>query len=87
MTSELKAQAQNMSKDKTQPFMQCDGLAEFYVRDFKDFENAFKDPFYLKEVQPDELELIDPESSALTVGYEHVVLEDSKKVESHARNY
>jgi len=67
--------------------LEYDGIADFYVRKFEDFEEAFKDPEYLEKIYPDELKLVDFDTLILTVGYDYVVVEDSKKVETHARSF
>lgn len=61
-----------------------DGLADFYVRDVKDFENAFKDREYIETILPEEQKFIDPDSLNLTVGFDYVIVDAQKPVEGHA---
>jgi hypothetical protein len=60
-------------------------MADFYVKKYEDFEAAFLDPYYKEVMQADELKLIDMESVAVTIGYEYIVVDQGKKVESHTR--
>jgi hypothetical protein len=64
-----------------------DGQAEFLVKDFQDFLDAFEDPFYLETVRPDEAAFIDLASAVVAVGQEYVVIDDSKAVHTHHRDF
>jgi len=64
-----------------------DGMGDFWVRKYEDFEAAFLDPYYQETIRPDELKLIDMDSIAVTIGAEYVVIEDGKKVEEHLRQF
>ncbi|KAF2462820.1 NAD(P)-binding protein [Lindgomyces ingoldianus] len=52
-----------------------DGMGDFWVKKYEDFEAAFLDPYYLEVIQPDEKNLIDMESIQVTIGVERVVIE------------
>lgn len=67
--------------------MAYDGMGDFYVRKYEDFENAFLDPEYMEKIRPDELRLIDMDSIGVTVGVEYVVIDDGRVVEKHERNF
>ncbi|KAF2743270.1 hypothetical protein M011DRAFT_471436 [Sporormia fimetaria CBS 119925] len=62
-----------------------DGMADFWVRKYEDFEAAFLDPYYQQVTQPDERGLFDMDTLAVTIGVEYIVLEDGEKVEKHSR--
>lgn len=36
-----------------------DGGVDWYVRSYEDYEAAFKDPYYLKVIEPDEWNFVD----------------------------
>lgn len=74
-----------MSEAVGRPTLQYDGMGDFYVRKYEDFEAAFLDPEYQEKIRPDELKLIDVENIAVTVGVERVVLDEGKEVPTHAR--
>lgn len=57
-----------------------DGIGDFYVRKYEDFENAFADPEYKERIQPDEVKFVDPESLSFSVGVEVVGIEEGKGV-------
>jgi hypothetical protein len=58
-----------------------DGIADFWYRSFEDFENAYKDEYYLNVVKRDEEYLFDMESLAITAGLEQPIIEDGEVVE------
>jgi hypothetical protein len=74
-----------MSDAVGRPTLQYDGMGDFWVRKYEDFEAAFLDPEYRAKIRPDELNLIDMDSITVTVGVELVVLDDGKVVEKHER--
>lgn len=76
-----------MSESTGRPMMAYDGMGDFYVRKYEDFENAFLDPEYMEKIRPDELRLIDMDSIGVTVGVEYVVIDDGRVVEKHERNF
>lgn len=76
-----------MSEAVNRPLLQYDGLADFYVRKYEDFEAAFLDPEYEAKIRPDELKLIDMDSIAVTVGVEYVAIDDGKVVNDHCRSF
>jgi hypothetical protein len=55
-----------------------DGMADFYVKKYEDFEAAFLDPYYQDVIQPDETKLFDMDTISVTIGYEHIVIEEGK---------
>ncbi|KAH8634323.1 hypothetical protein IG631_09723 [Alternaria alternata] len=67
------------------PTLSYDGMADFWVRNYEDFEKAYEDPFYLEVVKKDEEYLFDLESLRVTAGVEYSVIEDGKVVQEHAR--
>lgn len=64
-----------------------DGVADFWVKDYQDFENAFLDPEYQAKIRPDELRLIDMDRIAVTIGVEYVVIDGAKRVEKHEGDF
>lgn len=62
-----------------------DGISDAYVKDFKTFEDAFKDPEYMEKIRPDELAFIDVENLQMTIGQDWGVVENGKKVTEHQR--
>jgi hypothetical protein len=64
-----------------------DGMADFWVRKFEDFEKAYEDLFYLEIVKKDEEYLFDIKSLRVTAGVEICVIEDGKVVQEHARRF
>ena len=62
------------------PTLSYDGQADFWVRNYEDFEKAYEDPFYLEVVKKDEEYLFDLESLRVTAGVEYCVIEDGKVV-------
>lgn len=64
-----------------------DGIGDFWVRKYENFEAAFLDPYYQKAIQPDEKNLIDMNTIAVTMGVEYIVLEDGKIIDTHSRNF
>lgn len=69
------------------PTLSYDGMADFWVRKYEDFERAYKDPFYLEVVKKDEEFLFDTESLRVTAGVDICVIEDEKVVQEHARTF
>ena len=67
--------------------LSVDGLSDAYVKDFKTFEDAFKDPEYLEKIRPDELAFIDVENLQMTIGYDYNVVEGGNKVTQHERTF
>ncbi|CAI9633367.1 hypothetical protein GT037_008905 [Alternaria burnsii] len=67
------------------PTLSYDGMADFWVRNFEDFQKAYEDPFYLDVVKKDEEYLFDLESLRVTAGVEYYVIEDGKVMQEHAR--
>jgi hypothetical protein len=86
-TSEHKVLAKKMSEAVGRPLLEYDGMGDFWVRKYEDFESAFLDEEYQEKIRPDELKLIDMDSIAVTVGVEYVAIDDGKVVESHQRNF
>jgi hypothetical protein len=66
------------------PTLSYDGMADFWVRNYEDFEKAYGDPFYLEVVKKDEEYIFDLESLRVTAGVEYCVIEDGKVVQQHA---
>jgi hypothetical protein len=60
-------------------------MADFWVHKYEDFEAAFMSQEYKEKVQPDELNFVDVNSIAITVGVEGVFVDDGKFVEKHER--
>lgn len=86
-TSAYKALGQKMFDATGRSPLAYDGMGDFWVRKYEDFEAAFLDPYYQEVIQPDEKELIDMESIAVTIGVEYVVIEEGEIVERHARKF
>lgn len=86
-TSEHKNLAKKMSDAVGRPMLGYDGMGDFWVRKYEDFEAAFLDPEYQEKIRPDELNLIDMDTIAVTVGVEFVAIDDGKVVESHQREF
>jgi len=86
-TSEFKSLGAKMSAANNRPMMDYDGMGDFYVRSYEDFEKAFEDPEYMEKIRPDELKLIDMDSIGVTIGAEYVMIDDSKLVEVHERDF
>jgi len=82
-TSEHKALAKKMSDAVGRPLLEHDGMGDFWVHKYEDFEAAFLDAEYQETIRPDELKLIDMDSIAVTVGVEYVVIDDGKVVDKH----
>jgi hypothetical protein len=59
------------------PLVNADGMAEFKVKKWEDFEAAFADPYYTEVVAPDERSFMDTSNLTMTVGVEYVVIEDN----------
>jgi hypothetical protein len=76
-----------MSEAVGRPTLQYDGMGDFWVRKYEDFEAAFLDPEYQEKIRPDELKLIDMDSIAVTVGVEYVAIDNGKVIENHSRDF
>jgi hypothetical protein len=74
-----------MSDAVGRPMLEYDGMGDFYVRKYEDFENAFLDPEYNEKIRPDELKLIDMDSIAVTIGVENVAIDNGKLRTDHNR--
>ncbi|KAF2107075.1 EthD domain-containing protein [Lophiotrema nucula] len=86
-TPQYKALGQKMF-DATGRFpLSYDGMGDFWVRKYEDFEAAFLDPYYQRVIQPDEKNLIDMDSIAVTMGVEYVVIEGGEIVKEHVREF
>ena len=85
-TSEHKALAKKMSDAVGRPLLEYDGMGDFWVHKYEDFEAAFLDAEYQEKIRPDALKLIDMDSIAVTVGVEYVVIDDGKVVDKHQRD-
>lgn len=59
----------------SQPTLSYDGMADFYVRSYADFEAAYEDSYYKDVVKPDEEYLFDVQSMRVMVGTETRVIE------------
>ncbi|KAM0509574.1 hypothetical protein ACHAPB_001330 [Verticillium nonalfalfae] len=79
-TDEAKALGEVMAKAAGRPMLEYDGMSDAYVKDFKTFEDAFRDPEYLQKIRPDELAFIDVENLQMTIGYDWLVVENGKKL-------
>lgn len=64
-----------------------DAMGDFSVKKHEDFEAAFLDPYYQKVIQPDEKNLIDMETIAVTIGVEYVVIEGGEIKRTHERGF
>ncbi|KAI4634198.1 uncharacterized protein J4E87_001369 [Alternaria ethzedia] len=69
------------------PTLSYDGMADFWVRKYEDFEKAYEDPFYLEVVKKDEEYLFDMETLRVTAGVDICVIEDGKVVQEHAHKF
>jgi hypothetical protein len=76
-----------MSDATGRPMLHYDGMGDFWIKEYKDFENAFLDEEYQAKIRPDELRLIDMESIAVTIGVEYCVLDGGRLVEGHERAF
>lgn len=86
-TSDYRNLAKKMSEAVGRPTLQYDGMGDFWVHKYEDFEAAFLDPEYQEKIRPDELKLIDMETIAVAVGVEYVAIDDGKVVEQHQREF
>ncbi|KAK6533660.1 hypothetical protein TWF694_002593 [Orbilia ellipsospora] len=64
-----------------------DGIADFYVRDLESFTNAIADDYYINVLVPDAGLFSDMSNCLLTVGEDYLVVDDSKVIEKHQRDY
>ncbi|KAJ4349194.1 hypothetical protein N0V95_004777 [Ascochyta clinopodiicola] len=69
----------------SQTTLSYDGMADFYVRKYEDFEKAYEDPYYKDVVKPDEEYLFDVENMRVMVGTETCVIEDAEIVKGRGR--
>ena len=76
-----------MAKAAGRPMLEYDGISDAYVKDFKTFEDAFKDPEYAEKIRPDELAFIDVQNIQMTIGFDYWVVEDGRPVIEHARTF
>lgn len=60
------------------PTLNYDGMADFWVRRYEDFENAYKDPYYLETVKKDEEYLFDVKTLKVTAGAEFHVIDNGR---------
>lgn len=60
-------------------------MADFYVKDYKDFEQAYEDRYYKDVVKPDEEYLFDVENMRVMIGTETCVIEGGKILEGHGK--
>ncbi|RDW65239.1 hypothetical protein BP5796_09931 [Coleophoma crateriformis] len=71
-----------------------DGGADFYVADYASYEAAFRDPYYINVIEPDERRFVDKGSQSgavgtrivgavSTVGFEKVIIEGGKAMVGH----
>ncbi|KAF7551828.1 hypothetical protein G7Z17_g4761 [Cylindrodendrum hubeiense] len=86
-TSEHRNLAKKMSEAVGRPLLQYDGMGDFWVRKYEDFEAAFLDLEYQEKIRPDELKLIDMDSIAVTVGVDYVAIDGGEVVEEHQREF
>ncbi|RSL51121.1 hypothetical protein CEP51_015248 [Fusarium floridanum] len=66
------------------PWLEYDGVAEFWTTDIQNLNRAFQDPYCLENVYPDEHELFDFASNRWNVGWEEVFVKDGKPVNPQA---
>lgn len=76
-----------MSEAVGRPLLQYDGMGDFWVREYEDFEAAFLDPEYQEKIRPDELKLIDMDSIAVTVWVDYVAIDGGEVVKEHQREF
>ncbi|KAF2265055.1 hypothetical protein CC78DRAFT_567836 [Lojkania enalia] len=86
-TSEYKALGKNMFEATGRTLLAYDGMGDFWVKKYEDFEAAFLDQYYQQVIQPDEKNLIDMDTIAVTIGVEYIVIEDGEIVEKHSRDF
>ncbi|KAF2794250.1 hypothetical protein K505DRAFT_242551 [Melanomma pulvis-pyrius CBS 109.77] len=86
-TSEYKSLGQKMFDATGRSPLSYDGMGDFWVKKYDDFEAAFLDPYYQKVIQPDEKNLIDMDTIAVTIGVEYVVINEGKIVQKHEREF
>jgi hypothetical protein len=76
-----------MSEAVGRPVLDWDGIADFYVHKYEDFEAAFLDSEYRERIRPDELKLIDMETVRMTVGVDYVCIDEGHIQEKHERSF
>jgi hypothetical protein len=86
-TSEHKALGKKMFDATRRSPLSYDGMGDFWVRKYEDFEAAFLDPYYQKVIQPDEKKLICMDTISVTIGVEYVVIDEGRIVQTHARSF
>ncbi|KAK6352003.1 hypothetical protein TWF718_005152 [Orbilia javanica] len=69
------------------PLSSVDGIEDFYVRDIKDFTDAFADEEYKKLLAPDAGEFIDAPNMFVSVGEDYVLIENGDIKKQHQRSY
>ncbi|KAL2208470.1 hypothetical protein CC79DRAFT_1395462 [Sarocladium strictum] len=79
--------ARKMSEAVGRPVLDWDGIADFYVHKYEDFEAAFLDSEYRERIRPDELKLIDMETVRMTVGVDYVCIDEGHIQEKHERSF
>jgi hypothetical protein len=83
----MKSLGDAMAKANGRPMLEFDGMSDAYVRDFKTFEEAFKDPEYAEKIRPDELACFDVDNIQMTIGYDYWIVENGRPVTEHARKF
>ncbi|KAH7312449.1 EthD domain-containing protein [Stachybotrys elegans] len=86
-TSQHRNLAQGMAEAIGKPLMAYDGVGDFWVRRYEDFEAAFLDPEYKERLQPDEDKFVDRDSVSLTVGVDYVCVDNGEIVHEHSRRF
>ncbi|KAK0391454.1 hypothetical protein NLU13_0955 [Sarocladium strictum] len=86
-SSEHRSLAKKMADAVGRPVLDWDGMADFYVRRYEDFEAAFLDSEYMDRIRPDEIKLIDMDTVRLTIGVDFVCINDGEVVEQHQRKF
>ncbi|KAL1596557.1 hypothetical protein SLS60_009205 [Paraconiothyrium brasiliense] len=86
-TSKHKALGKRMFDATGRSPLSYDGMGDFWVRKYEDFEAAFLDPYYQKVIQPDEKKLICMDTISVTIGVEYVVIDNGEIVRTHARSF
>jgi len=64
-----------------------DGMGDFWVKKYGNFEAAFLDPYYQRVIQPDEKNLIDMESIAVTIELSMSSLKGGEIKTTHEREF
>ncbi|KAK6527430.1 hypothetical protein TWF694_004419 [Orbilia ellipsospora] len=69
------------------PTAAYDGIEDFYVHKLEDFADALLDEYYQENLMPDGKVYADFASVFIVVGEDFVVIDDTKVVEQHERDY